>query len=252
MSERQRVRTHLADGVLTITLDRPEARNALDQRMRTELLAALADDPAVRVVVLRGHPTAFCAGADLKEAGRVDPEVLLARGKKIMTALTDLPKPVVCVVRGHCAGAGISIALACDLVVADETALFTPAFLAAGLVPDMGITHLLVRHAGLLRAKDILLTGRRLSAAEAAELGLVSRVWPSEELERRLGELTRQLAALPAAAAAWTRKLSNRSFELDLASAYDAETSAALLVIEKAGGVTQRPPAQAGDKPTDR
>ena len=223
--------------VATIQLNRPQARNAINRALRvglTEALHELAIDEEVRVVVLRGDARAFSAGGDLKEAAHVDSAVSLAMGKRVVTALVDFPKVVVAVVRGHCAGAGISIALACDLVVADDTALFTPAFLAAGLVPDMGATHWLVRQIGLLRAKDLLLTGRQLTAAEALDLGLVSRLWPADELEERLAGLLEQLASLPVDAAGWTRRLLNHSFQSDLSASYEAEVAAALAVIARA------------------
>lgn len=236
MNSEQAVTVSRQGPVATIRLNRPQARNAINRALRVELTAALlelASDDDVRVVVLRGDARAFSAGGDLKEAAHADSAVSLAMGKRVVTALVDFPKVVVAVIRGHCAGAGISIALACDLVVADETALFTPAFLAAGLVPDMGATHWLVRQIGVLRAKDLLLTGRQLTAAEAHELGLVSRLWPQDQLEEQLSTLLEQLAALPIEAAGWTRRLLNHSFQCDFSASYEAEVAAALAVMAR-------------------
>lgn len=215
-------------GVLTVRLDRPAARNAINRIMRRSLRDVLQDasvDPEVRVVVIRGDDRAFCSGGDIKEMGNgpADNSTKLALAKQIVTCLADMPKPVVAVVRGHAAGAGFSMALACDLVVADPTATFTAPFAERGLVPDMGGTYWLIRQVGLHRAKDILLTGRSISAQEAFELGLVSRLWLADDLENKLSELTQSLASTSPTALGLTKKLLNRAFESDLGAALDAE-----------------------------
>lgn len=226
-------------GVLTLRLNRPHARNAINRELRRMLRDALQDaaiDPAVRVIVLRGDQQAFCAGGDIKEMGKgpADNVVKLGLAKQIVQSIADMEKPVVAVVRGHAAGAGFGFALACDLVVADETAVFSATFVERGLVPDMGSGHWLIRQVGLHRAKDILLTGRRIDAQEALELGLVSRLWRSEELEERLAELAGKLVTAPPAALGLTKRALNRAFETDLGAALDTELVSQLVAAESA------------------
>lgn len=224
-------------GVLTLQLDRPHARNAISRVLRRRLrdvLQEAAVDPEVRVVVIRGDERAFCSGGDIKEMGNglADSSAKLALAKQIVQCIADMPQPVVAVVRGHAAGAGFSMALACDLVVADRTATFTAPFTALGLVPDMGGTYWLLRQVGLHRAKDILLTGRPVSAQEAVDLGFVSRLWDADELEDRLDDLTSGLRELSPTALGLTKRLVNRAFETDLGAALDAEQTAQALASD--------------------
>lgn len=250
MSDEEPLVLESEGGVLTIRLDRPRARNAINRVMRRGLRDVLQDaavDPEVRVVVIRGDERAFCSGGDIKEMGNgpADNSTKLSLAKQIVTCLADMPQPVIAVVRGHAAGAGFSMALACDLVVADETATFTAPFAARGLVPDMGGTYWLLRQVGLHRAKDILLTGRPVTAQEGADLGFVSRLWPAAELEERLSELTRSLAATSPTALGLTKKLLNRAFENDLGAALDAEQVAQTLAAdlpEARAGIPPDPP----------
>lgn len=234
----------LEGGVLTLQLNRPEARNAINTLLRGQLrdaVQAAAVDTAVRVIVIRGDRTAFCAGGDIKEMSG-DPLVnaaKLAIAKQIVTAIADMAKPVVAVVQGHAAGAGFSLAAACDLIVADDNAKFHAPFVGRGLVPDMGATYWLVRQLGLHRAKDLFLTARSLTALEAYELGLVSRYWPDGDVEERLSELTSALAATAPAAVGLTKRLLNRALETDLSAALDAELTAQSLAANS-------PEAEAG------
>lgn len=222
-------------GVLELTLNRPKVRNALSDDLRTALFAALriaALDPAVRALVIRGAGGAFCSGADISQLG-IGPAgtaEMLERGREIVMAIADLPKPVVAAVQGPAAGAGFSLALACDLIVADESAAFHPVFSKVGLAPDWAFTHWLVRTVGLHRAKDILLTGRALPAAQAHDLGLVARVWPADEFETNLRAFALDLAAGPTVALGATKRLLNQAVETDLAGSLSAEAYAALYV----------------------
>jgi 2-(1,2-epoxy-1,2-dihydrophenyl)acetyl-CoA isomerase len=160
--------------------------------------------------------------------------VKLGLAKQIVTSIADMAKPVVAVVQGHAAGAGFSLAVACDIIVADDNAQFHASFVGRGLVPDMGGSYWLVRQLGLHRAKDLLLTGRSLTAGEATELGLVSRYWPDGDLEERLRELTSDLAAAAPAAIGLTKRLVNRALETDLSAALDAEQAAQLIAADSA------------------
>lgn len=222
-------------GVLWLTLNRPKVRNALSDDLRAALFDALrtaAVDPAVRAVVIRGAGGAFCSGADVSQLG-IGPAgtaEMLERGREIVLALADLPKPVVAAVQGPAAGAGFSLALACDLIVADDTAVFHPVFAKVGLAPDWAFTHWFVRTLGLHRAKDILLTGRALPAAEAHELGVVARHWANDEFETNLRAFATGLADGPTVALGATKRLLNQAVETDLAGSLSAEAYAALYV----------------------
>ena len=221
------LRTEVIDGVLWLTLNRPQARNALNHDLRGRLLDTLrtvAVSPQVRVVVIRGDDKAFSAGGDVKEmtpdggtAGKLE------TGRSIVDALARLPKPVVAAVRGHAAGAGFSMALGSDFVVADTTAVFRSVFVDRGLVPDMGATFWLARQVGLLRAKDIMLTGRPVSAREAHELGIVARLFEPAGFDAGLTELVTKLAQGPTLAYGATKRLLNAAFEAGLSEQLDAE-----------------------------
>ncbi|MBA3745594.1 enoyl-CoA hydratase-related protein [Sporichthya sp.] len=226
-------------GVLWLTLNRPKARNALSDELRTLLFEAVrtaALDPGVRAVVIRGAGGAFCAGADVAQLGigQAGTAAMLERGREIVTALAELPKPVVAAVQGPAAGAGFSLALACDLIVADDSAVFHPVFAKVGLAPDWAFTHWFVRTLGLHRAKDILLTGRALPAAEAHDLGLVARHWPTAEFEENLRAFAMSLADGPTVALGVTKRLLNEAVETDLAGSLTAEAYAALYVTGSA------------------
>jgi len=216
-------------GVLWLTLNRPQVRNALNGELRAGLLGELsgvASSASVRAVVLRGAPGAFCSGADVAEMaqGMTGTVAMLDLGREIVMAIANLPKPVIAAVQGVAAGAGFSLALSCDLVVADPTALFRPIFVERGLAPDWGCSHWLVRHLGLARAKDVLLTGRSLSAVEAHELGIVARLWDADEFAERLRAFADQLASGPTVALGITKRTLNRAAESDLHGVLAMET----------------------------
>ena len=231
MSEQPTILRTLEAGVLTLRLNRPAARNAINRQMRGELRSMLQDaaaDPDTRVVVLAGDERAFCSGGDIKEmgGGAADSAAKLALAKQVVQLIADLPKPVVAAVRGHAAGAGFSLALACDFVVVDQTALFRSAFITRGLVPDMAGTYWLARQVGLYRAKDIALTGRPVTAQEAFDLGIAARLWSTPEFDEQLSRFSRSLADGPTLAFGLTKRLINRAFESDLGAALDAEALA--------------------------
>src|SRR5687768_10882269 len=155
------IRVEVADGVATITLARPDSLNALNATMRRELLAAfkaLGRDAHVRAMVITGEGRGFCSGADLRGGGgeREFRRVLTAEYNPLMRAIRDVPKPVIAAVNGVAAGAGVSLALACDLVYAAEEARFIQAFVKIGLVPDSGSTRTLVRALGRHRAAQLI------------------------------------------------------------------------------------------------
>ena len=225
-----------AEGVLWLTLNRPHARNAINAEVRVLLrdgLSAAAADPDVRAVVIQGDERAFSAGADVGEMdGRPGTIArMLDEGHAIVDSIARLPKPVIAAVRGHAAGSGFSIALACDLIVADETAVFRAIFAKLGLIPDWSATYWLARQVGLYRAKEIIFSARPVSAGEAHELGLVARLWPAAEFDAELRRLAGELASGPTLAYGMTKRLLNRTFETDLATAIELENLGQLVAV---------------------
>ena len=207
------VRVEVAEGVATITLARPEALNALDRPMKAGLLAALQRverDAGVRAVILTGEGRAFCAGQDLKEPfGGEHPTLedeVRDRYNPLILALRRLPKPVIGAINGVAAGAGCSLALACDLRLAAEGASFVLAFGRIGLVPDSGASWFLPRLVGSARAAELALVGDALSAADAERLGLVSRIVPGDALLVEARSLAARMTAGSPLALALTKR----------------------------------------------
>ncbi|MEV1247339.1 enoyl-CoA hydratase-related protein [Nonomuraea sp. NPDC050022] len=209
------IRYDVSDAVATITLDRPEAMNSLTAEVKAALLDALrraAADPEVRAVLLTGSGRAFCAGQDLREhadnleAGRGLADTVRAHYNPIVELITTMAKPVVAAVNGVAAGAGASLAFACDLRVASDKAKFAMAFAGVGLAPDSGASWTLARLVGLGRATELLLLGEPLGAARALELGVVTRVVPAEDVLKTAHELAVRLAAGPTRAYAATKR----------------------------------------------
>ncbi|MEU1330097.1 enoyl-CoA hydratase-related protein [Streptomyces sp. NPDC005865] len=248
---------HTTDnGVSWITLNRPEAMNALtwDQRERViALLSAASGDPAVRGVVITATGRGFCAGADLRgtpstgtasgasgTAGasgtsgasggdRVPGDVartIRQGAQRLISAVLDCEKPVISAVNGTAAGIGAHLAFACDLVLAAESARFIEVFVRRGLVPDGGGAYLLPRLIGPQRAKELMFFGDAVSAADAERLGLVNRVVPADELEKTARTWADRLATGPTRALALTKQLVNASLDTDRASAFAAEAAA--------------------------
>ena len=217
-------------GVLTLTLDRPDALNSFDRRMKEELLAALRDaarDASVRVVVLTGAGRAFSAGQDLKE--RAAPRAadlsaeLRERYNPLVLAIHRLEKPVIAAVNGVAAGAGCSLALACDIRIASEAASFIEVFGRVGLVPDTGSTWFLPRLVGYARAAEMVFTTNPVDAAAAERIGLVNRVVPPERLLPEARALADRLAASAPLALGLAKRALHRALESDLESALEYE-----------------------------
>jgi 2-(1,2-epoxy-1,2-dihydrophenyl)acetyl-CoA isomerase len=201
-------------GVAWITLNRPEVLNAFDTAMSRALqerLAEVARDDAVRAVVLTGAGRAFCAGQDLAEAtgGTLTDFAAHVRTvyNPLVLALRGLPRPVVCAVNGVAAGAGANLALACDLVVASETASFVQAFVNIGLIPDTGGSWLLPRLVGGAQAAALTMLGDKIAARRAHELGMIYQVVPAAELATTVSALATRLAGQPTYALALTKRL---------------------------------------------
>ncbi len=198
--------------VLTLTLNRPDALNAFTMAVHRGLAAGLkeARDPEVRAVVITGAGRGFCAGQDLREFDEhpgSTADMLRATYHPNVLAIRALEKPVIAAVNGPCAGAGVSLACACDLRIAAESASFIPGFVGIGLVPDSGGSFFIGRLLGQARAFEWMTSNRKLPAAEALEWGLVSAVVPDDELAARAFELAARYAAAPTTAIAMTKRL---------------------------------------------
>ncbi len=203
-----------------VELNRPERMNAWSRQFSVDLRAAiteLAEDPGVRAVLITGAGRAFSSGADLKEAteeaggGTVDVyQTLTERYHPLITGIRQMPKPVIAAVNGPAAGIGLSLALACDLVVAAESAYFQLAFVNIGLVPDGGSSLFVPSRVGFARAAELAMLGERLGARKALDWGLVNQVWPDEEFGEQSAKLLDRLAAGATRSYAGTKRQLNR------------------------------------------
>jgi 2-(1,2-epoxy-1,2-dihydrophenyl)acetyl-CoA isomerase len=219
-------------GVARLTIDRPDARNALTWMMRdriSELLEAASVDVGVRAIVITGTGGAFCAGADLRlpqpppprpddAPGRVAGEIatLVARGwQRLATSVLDCDKPVIAAVDGVAAGGGAQLALACDLVIASDRARFVQVFIDRGIVPDAGAAYIVTRLVGPQRAKELFFLGDSVDAPQALDMGLVNRVVAADDLADTVDQLAARLASKPTRAIAVTKALVNRALESD-------------------------------------
>ncbi len=216
------------NGVVTLTLNRPERKNAMNAAMFDELLAVFRDVDAStsdRVLVITGAGDAFCSGADLGDRGS-DTRPALARlhwVADIALALHRIPKPVIAKVNGVAVGAGMNLALGCDLIIASDTARFSEIFARRGLSIDFGGSWLLPRLIGMHRAKELAFLADIISAKEAAELGLVNRVLPASQLDAFVADWADRLAAGPPLALSMTKRLLTNSFTTTMDEALEAE-----------------------------
>lgn len=208
----------LADGVATITFNRPDVYNALNDEITYELqsaLKAVAKDENVRVVVLTGEGKAFCSGQDLKAASgdqkRSFLQSLHKRYNPIISAMRSLPKPIVCRLNGVAAGAGCSLALACDVIVASEEATLIEVFINIGLVPDSGSSYFLPRMVGMAKAFEMCSMGTRVKAAEAASIGLINKAVPADQLDAAVKFYTDYYAKAPTKSIGLIKKMLAKS-----------------------------------------
>ena len=233
----QTIRLDIAAGVARITLDRPDRLNAFAADMREQLIAALdrvAAAPGVNVLVITGAGRAFCSGGDvghmveLKDGGAAFAglEPLLELGRGIVTRIDALPFPTLAAVNGVAAGAGLNLALACDLRVASDQASFGETFVRIGLHPDWGGTHALPRLVGLPKALELCWTGDMIDAAEALRIGLVNRVVPHDDLAADVEAFAAKLAAAPRTSVRLAKRSLRAAGERSLAECIDAEAEA--------------------------
>jgi len=214
----QFINYEVAHGVATITLNRPEVYNALNDEITFELqdaIKAVGKDQGVRVVVLTGEGKAFCSGQDLKSSSsqgkRSFLDSLHKRYNPLILGMRNLPKPIVCKLNGVAAGAGCSIALACDIIVASEEATLIEVFINIGLVPDSGSSFFLPRLTGMARAFELYSMSSKVKGREAFELGLVNKVAKPEELDAAVKTYTDYFALAPTRAIGLIKKMLNKS-----------------------------------------
>lgn len=217
------IATYYQDGVLEIVLERPDKYNSFIRPMALELqkiLQEAAEDATLRCLLLRGEGKAFSAGQDLGEA--TDPEgpelskIVTEHYNPLILQLRQIPKPVIAAVNGVAAGAGANMALACDIVLAAESASFIQAFSKIGLIPDSGGTYSLPRLIGWQKASALMMLGDKVSAPEAERLGMIYRYFPDEELQVEAQKMAQKLSQMPTLALARTKQLLNESATNDL------------------------------------
>jgi enoyl-CoA hydratase/carnithine racemase len=225
------------EGIATLTMNRPERLNALGDTLRDDLHHAIvraSDDPAVRVIILTGAGRGFCSGGDVKamhdakerDQGRPLFEKVAPGRDKTILAMRDAPKPLIAAVNGPAAGAGMNLALACDMRIAATTAKFGETFVKRGLHVDWGGTYFLPRLVGMAKACELIFTGDLINAEEALAMGLVSNVVPPEELMPTVRQLARKIALGPPLAIRLAKRALYRSQDSDLRSALEFETYA--------------------------
>lgn len=247
-----------------IALNRPDRMNAWSDGLSQDLLTVLrevAADETVRAVMLTGNGRAFCSGADLKDgaddavAGKLDTYTTLTRWyHPIVTTIREMPKPVLTAVNGPAAGAGLSLALAGDLVVAAESAYFMLAFVGIGLVPDGGASLFVPSRVGFARAAEMAMLGERVSASKAVDWGLINSAWPDAEFAARAGALLARLAAGPTRSYAGSKRELNHwmydrmAAHLELEASIQGELAASADFVEGVSAFLQKRPPEFGGK----
>jgi enoyl-CoA hydratase len=229
----------LTDGVLSVTIDRPDSLNSLTMPVITGMADAMegaASDPGVKVVRLGGAGRGFCSGAGISAddtaGGGIPPDEIVVEINRLIRAIAAVPHPVVAVVQGPTAGVGVSVALTCDLVLASEKAFFLLAFTKIGLMPDGGASALIAAAVGRIRAMQMALLPERLPAAEALAWGLVTAVYPEDEFDSEVDKVIERLLAGPTIAFAKTKQAINAATltELDPALQRELDGQSRLLV----------------------
>ena len=224
------LQTNIADGVLTITFDRPDKFNSFNRELALSVQSALkeaAQDTQIRCVLITGNGKAFCAGQDLSEAmdanGPDLSTIVSEHYNPIILAIRKLAKPVIAAVNGVAAGAGANIALACDIVVAHEKASFIQAFSKIGLIPDSGGTFTLPRLIGFQRASALMMTGDKVPAHQALQMGMIYQVFSEEDYPSKVHALALKMAQMPTKGLALTKAALNKSYVNDLQEQLDLE-----------------------------
>ncbi|MDR9415524.1 MAG: enoyl-CoA hydratase-related protein [Gracilimonas sp.] len=220
------IQTTLANGIFTITLNRPDKLNSFNFEMASQMKEALMEaesNDKIRSVLLTGAGRAFCAGQDLAEATEVSndqdrdlSEIVHHTYIPIVKGIRELEKPVICAVNGTAAGAGANIALACDIVIASEKAAFIQSFSQIGLIPDSGGTYILPRLVGLAKATAITFLGEKVSAEEAVEMGMIWKSYSADEFLEKAKTIAQKLAKMPTRGFGLTKRGFNAGFSNSL------------------------------------
>jgi 2-(1,2-epoxy-1,2-dihydrophenyl)acetyl-CoA isomerase len=238
MSSVEALNVERHDGVVTVTMNRPEKKNAANGMMFEELLAIFREikgSPGDRCMVLTGAEGNFCTGADLSDSRGATMDlgipaiVRMRRLNEVAISLYDLPIPTIAKVDGMAVGAGMSLALGCDLLIAAETARFSMIFSRRGLSPDMGASWLLPRRVGEAKAKELMLLADIIDAAEGERLGFVNRVIPTADLDHEVADLAQRLATGPSLAYGLTKTLIHESSTASFAQSLESEGRAQAL-----------------------
>lgn len=225
----EKIKIEIKNKVCVVTLNRPEVRNALGQEMREELrtfFTSVKNNDEVKVIVLTGEGKVFSAGGDLSTLKTVDSVAgrkRLQDGHEMIHSILNLEKPVIAAVNGIAAGAGVSLALACDLIVATTSTTFIQSFIKVGLIPDYGSIYFLPRLIGRHRALELMLAGGKISAEQAEKMGIINRIVPDDLLLEEALSLAATLAEGPAIAMGLTKKLTNRSVLAEISETLELE-----------------------------
>lgn len=223
-----------AGGVMTLTLNRPERLNALNGALQSTLIEALlhgSRDDRVRAIVITGEGRGFCAGLDLSDSAAFDPSRQTRQDRydeygwvgRLALAIVHNDKPVIAAINGTAAGAGLALAVACDLRYMAESARVTAGYIRRGLSPDAGLSYLLPRLVGMTSATELILTGRDVSAKEAASMGLISGICPDDALQSTVADVASRLAAGPPVAMTLSKRLLVSGQDLSLEEALKRE-----------------------------
>lgn len=227
-------------GVGKITLNRPEVYNSFNQEMALglhKILDECAADSEVRAILIMGNGKAFCAGQDLQEAiadnGLDLPDIVANHYNPLIERIAEIEKPIVAAVNGVAAGAGANIAIACDICVAKESASFIQAFSKIGLIPDSGGTYFLPRLIGRQKATALMMLGDKVSAKEAAEMGMIYKAFSDETFEEEVDKIIKKLASMPTKGLGYTKRALNHSRTNDLTTQLAIEEQ-----LQSAAGLT--------------
>ncbi|MGX9135133.1 enoyl-CoA hydratase/isomerase family protein [Rummeliibacillus sp. JY-2-4R] len=230
--------TTAQDGVCTVTLNRPEVRNAMGLQLREELkefFLKVKDKDEVKAIILTGEGNVFSAGGDLSALKHVDAiagRKRLQAGHELIQAILNLEKPVIAAVNGAAAGAGVSLALACDLIIASRSTVFIQSFAKVGLIPDLGSIYFLPKLVGRHRALELMFLGERVTAEQAQSIGMINRVVDDENLLDEASKIAQTISAGPANALGLMKKLVNRSVCDQLDESLEMEALAQSLCFE--------------------
>ncbi|PIC63621.1 enoyl-CoA hydratase [Sporosarcina sp. P13] len=232
------ITVQVKDRVSVVKLNQPEVRNALSPEMREEIRSFFTEvktDSDVKVIVLTGEGKAFSAGGDLRSLKGITAEAgrkRLQAGHDMIYSVLNLEKPVIAAVNGVAAGAGVSLALACDVVIMSDSSTFIQSFVKVGLIPDLGSLYFLPSLIGRHRALELMLTGGKLTADQALDMGIANHVVPSEKLQEQVQSIASELAKGPALAMGLTKRVANRSVLDEIGKTLELEGFAQAMCFE--------------------